>query len=411
MLRFTTAGESHGAALISVLEGIPAGLPLVADDVNRELARRQQGYGRGRRMQIEKDAIEFLSGVRAGETIGSPIAMIIQNRDWKNWSEIMDSSRRADEGSTHSEQQDGAESKPLRKRAVTRVRPGHADLSGLLKYDRADARDILERASARETTARVAAAAVCKRFLSQFGVSIASHVMHLGGIDAVRPSPMPAAAELNAVADTSPLRTLDAEAERAMIAKIDTVKREGNTLGGICEVICEGLPVGLGSHVSWDRKLDARLAGAMMSIPAVKAVEIGLGFEMSKRTGAEVHDEIEPASNRPLTGNVRRRSNRAGGLEGGITTGEPLVIHVGMKPISTLMRPLATIDVITGQPAAAVAERSDVTAVPAMGVIAEGMAALVLAEAFLEKFGGDSLAETRRNYDGYLSYLESRIGG
>jgi chorismate synthase len=279
----------------------------------------------------------------------------------------------------------------------------------LLKYDRADARDILERASARETTARVAAAAICKQFLREFGVSIASHVTHLGGIDAQRPDAMPN--DVNAAADASPLRTLDADAERAMIAKIDVAKREGNTLGGICEIICDGLPVGLGSHVSWDRKLDGRLAAAMMSIPAVKAVGVGLGFEMSRRTGAEVHDEIEPHPNRPLTGNVRRKSNRAGGLEGGITTGEPLVLHVGMKPISTLMRPLATVDVVTGERAAAVAERSDVTAVPAMGVIAEGMAALVLADAFLEKFGGDSLAETRRNYDGYLSYLQSRIGG
>ena len=406
MLRFTTAGESHGPALVSILEGMPAGLPLLADHVNAELARRQQGYGRGRRMHIEKDAIEFLSGVRAGETIGSPIAMLIHNRDWQNWQEIM--------SAAPTEAESDARSTPnaprsTRKRVVTRVRPGHADLSGLLKYARTDARDILERASARETTARVAAAAVCKRLLAEFGVRIASHVVHLGGIDARRPEPLPN--DVNATADASPLRTLDHDAEQAMIAKIDTVKREGNTLGGICEVICDGLPVGLGSHVSWDRKLDARLAGAMMSIPAVKAVEIGLGFEASRRTGAEVHDEIEPSPNRPLTGNVRRRTNRAGGLEGGITTGEPLVLHIGMKPISTLMRPLATIDVHTGQPAAAVAERSDITAVPAMGVIAEGMAALVLAEAFLEKFGGDSLAETRRNYDGYLSYLQSRISG
>ena len=402
MLRFTTAGESHGPALISILEGMPAGLPLVADDVNVELARRQQGYGRGRRMQIEKDAIEFLSGVRAGETLGSPIAMIIHNRDWRNWQEVMAPSLTAEEA-------ESVGGRAARKRAVTRVRPGHADLSGLLKYDRTDARDILERASARETTARVAAAAICKRLLAEFGVRIASHVVHLGGIDARRPDTMPA--DLNAAADASPLRTLDTDAERAMVAKIDTIKREGNTLGGICEVICEGLPVGLGSHVSWDRKLDGRLAAAMMSIPAVKAVAIGAGFDASRLTGAEVHDEIELAPNRPLTGNVRRRSNRAGGLEGGITTGEPVVLRVGMKPISTLMRPLATVDVASGGPATAVAERSDVTAVPAMGVIAEGMAALVLAEAFLEKFGGDSLAETRRNYDGYVSYLKSRIGG
>jgi len=420
MLRFTTAGESHGPALVSILEGMPAGLPLVADDVNVELARRQQGYGRGRRMQIEKDAIEFLSGVRAGETLGSPIAMLMHNRDWKNWQEIMSASQTDEElaagsgtplGAQISESSSGEAKgkRPLRKRAVTRVRPGHADLSGLLKYARADARDILERASARETTARVAAAAVCKRFLREFGVTIASHVTHLGGIDARRPDVMPH--DINAAADASPLRTLDADAEQAMIAKIDVVKREGNTLGGICEVTCSGLPVGLGSHVSWDRKLDGRLAAAMMSIPAVKAVEVGLGFEMARRTGAEVHDEIEPHPNTPLTGNVRRRTNRAGGLEGGITTGEPLVLHIGMKPISTLMRPLATVDTATGESAAAVAERSDVTAVPAMGVIAEGMAALVLADAFLEKFGGDSLVETRRNYDGYLSYLQSRIGG
>ena len=419
MLRFTTAGESHGPALVSILEGMPAGLPLRVEDVNVELARRQQGYGRGRRMQIEKDAVEFLSGVRAGETIGSPIAMLIHNRDWKSWQDVMDPSVNATEIATPSdaplstETDEGSSrkrpgSRPLRRRAVTRVRPGHADLSGLLKYDRDDARDILERASARETTARVAAAAICKRFLAEFGVVIASHVIHLGGIDARRPDPLPD--DINAVADASPLRTLDVDAEQKMIAKIDVTKREGNTLGGICEVVCDGLPVGLGSHVSWDRKLDGRLAGALMSIPAVKAVEIGIGFEGSRRSGAEVHDEVDPQPNRPLAGNVRRRSNRAGGLEGGITNGEPLVLRIGMKPISTLMRPLATVDVSTGQPAAAVAERSDVTAVPAMGVIAEGMTALVLAQAFLEKFGGDSLVETRRNYDGYLSYLQSRIG-
>lgn len=406
MLRFTTAGESHGPALVSILEGMLAGLPLVAEHVNVELVRRQQGYGRGRRMQIEKDAVEFLSGVRAGETIGSPIAMLIHNRDWKNWQEVMDPALREEEAGSS----DAPHATPHapRKRAVTRVRPGHADLSGLLKYGREDARDVLERASARETTARVAAAAICKRLLAEFGVTIGSHVIHLGGIDAKPPDVLPA--DINAAADASPLRTLDPDAEQAMIAKIDVTKREGNTLGGICEVICDGLPVGLGSHVSWDRKLDGRLAGALMSIPAVKAVEIGIGFEASRRSGAEVHDEIDPQPDRALTGNVRRRSNRAGGLEGGITNGEPLVLHVGMKPISTLMRPLATIDVSTGQRAAAVAERSDVTAVPAMGVIAEAMTAFVLAQAFLEKFGGDSLVETRRNYDGYLSYLQSRIG-
>ena len=408
MLRFTTAGESHGPALVSVLEGMPAGLPLLAEQVNAELARRQQGYGRGRRMQIERDAVEFLSGVRAGETIGSPIAMLIHNRDWKNWREIMDPAPREAErsaGEVRGESQ--------RKRAVTRPRPGHADLTGLLKYDRDDARDILERASARETTARVAAAAVCRVLLAQFGIRLGSHLVHLGGIDATVPDPLPE--DIDAAADASALRTLDPEAERAMIERIDSAKREGNTLGGICEVVCDGLPVGLGSHVSWDRKLYGRLAAAMMSIPAVKGVEIGLGFETARRTGAEVHDEIELVSplppGRPRTGHVRRRTNRAGGLEGGMTTGEPLVIRVAMKPISTLMRPLETVDVVTRAPAAAVAERSDVTAVPAMGVIAEAMAAFVIAQAVLEKFGGDSLAELRRNYDSYVSNIAARLGG
>ncbi len=395
MIRFTTAGESHGQALVSILEGMPAGLPLLSLDVDRELARRQQGYGRGRRMQIERDTVVFLAGVRAGETLGSPIAMLISNRDWKNWEEIMDPAPHADD-------------EGLRKRAVTRPRPGHADLTGLLKYDRDDARDILERASARETTARVAAAAVCKRFLAEFDIRVGSHLVHLGGIDAARPEPMPE--DINAAADGSPLRTLDADAERRMIERIDAVKREGNTLGGVCEVVCDGLPVGLGSHVSWDRKLDGRIGQAILSIPAVKGVEIGLGFHAARVTGADVHDEIEMAPGRLKAGNVRRRTNRAGGLEGGMTTGEALVVRVAMKPISTLMRPLGTIDIQTQQGAAAVAERSDVTAVPAMGVIAEGMLAIVLADAVVEKFGGDSMAETKRNYESYLSYLAGRLG-
>jgi chorismate synthase len=356
-------------------------------------------------MQIEKDSVEFLAGVRAGETIGSPIAMLIQNRDWKNWQAIM--SPEPDRQDTSIE--DAPAPGSLRKRAVTRVRPGHADLTGVLKYDRQDARDILERASARETTARVAAAAVCKRLLREFDVCIGSHLVHLGGIDAARPDELPR--DLNAAADASALRTLDADAEQRMVQYIDEIKRAGNTLGGICEVVVEGLPVGLGSHVSWDRKLDGRIGAAIMSIPAVKGVEIGMGFQAARVTGAEVHDEIEMAPGTPRTGNVRRKTNRAGGLEGGMTTGEPLVVRVAMKPISTLMRPLGTIDVATGEAAAAVAERSDVTAVPAMGVIAEGMLALVLADAFVEKFGGDSLGETKRNYDAYLSHIASRLGG
>ena len=395
MLRFTTAGESHGPALVAVLEGMPAGLPLAAADIDRDLARRQQGHGRGRRMQIEQDRAEILSGVRAGETLGAPIALLVRNRDWKNWEQIMDAALG-----------EGEDPSAARRRAVTRPRPGHADLAGMLKYDRADGRDILERASARETTARVAAGAVCRRFLDTFGIRIGSHVTHLGGVDAARPDPMPG--DINAAADLSPVRTLDPRSQDEMIARIDSAKRAGNTLGGICEVVCDGLPVGLGSHVAWDRKLDGRLAGALMSIHAVKGVEIGLGFAAARVPGSEVHDEIEWQSDSPRTGNVRRRSNRAGGLEGGITTGEPLVVQVAMKPISTLMKPLATVELTTGEPASAVAERSDVTAVPAMGVIAEAMVAFVVAQAMLEKFGGDSLAETRRNFDAYLAHVGAR---
>ncbi len=406
MLRFTTAGESHGPSLVAILEGMVAGLRVSSDDVNTELARRQQGYGRGRRMQIERDTIEFVSGVRGGETIGSPVAMLIHNRDWKNWQEIMDPGLREQE--TRDESPAGTAPTTAGR---DRARPGHADLAVCSSMTGPMGADILERASARETTARVAAAAVCRRFLAELGVSIGSHVTHLGGIDSSRPDVMPAASALNAIADASPLRTLDPAADQAMIAKIDLTKREGNTLGGIVEVVCDGVPVGLGSHVSWDRKLDGRIAQAMMSIPAVKAVEIGLGFEGSRRLGSEVHDEIDPAPGRGRAGNVRRRTNRAGGLEGGMTNGEPLVVKVGMKPISTLMRPLSTVDVASGESAEAVAERSDVTAVPAMGVIAEAMLAFVVAGAVLEKFGGDALAETRRNFDAYLSHIAARVGG
>lgn len=392
MLRFTTAGESHGQALMCILEGIPAGLALAASDIDAELGRRQQGYGRGRRMKIESDAVELLSGVRAGETLGSPIGMLVRNLDWKNWEEIMDPAPR--------------EGDPDRKRQVTRPRPGHADLSGMLKYDRSDARDVLERASARETTARTAAGAVCRKFLAEFGIAVGSHVIHLGGVDAERPQSMPA--DINRAADASPVRTLDPDAEAEMIRRIDAAKAEGNTLGGICEVVCAGVPVGLGSHVSWERKLDGRLARALMSIHAVKGVEIGLGFEGARLRGSEAHDEIEPAAGRLVSGGVTRRTNRAGGLEGGITNGEPVVAKVAMKPISTLMTPLSTVEMKTREPAGAVAERSDVTAVPAMGVIAEAMMAFVIADAFLEKFGGDSLGETKRNYDGYIDYLAKR---
>jgi chorismate synthase len=278
----------------------------------------------------------------------------------------------------------------------------------MLKYDRDDARDVLERASARETTARVAAGAICRRFLREFSITIGSHVVHLGGVDARRPDRIPA--DLNAAADASPLRTLDGSAEKEMIARIDEAKADGNTLGGIAEVICAGVPVGIGSHVSWDRKLDGRLAAAIMSIPAVKSVEIGLGAESARRKGSDVHDEIDADERNVKAGGVRRRSNRAGGLEGGVSNGEQIVIRAAMKPISTLMRPLGTIEMKTREAAEAVAERSDVTAVPAMGVIAEAMTAFVVAQALLEKFGGDSLKETRRNYDNYIQSLSDRKG-
>jgi chorismate synthase len=388
-IRFTTAGESHGKALLAILEGVPAGLPLVAQDVDRDLRRRMGGYGRGARMKIEADAVEFLSGVRAGETLGSPIALLIANRDWENWQNIM-------------APEPDPPGSDRRRRRVTRPRPGHADLVGVLKYGRADARDVLERASARETAARVACGAVCRRLLAEFGVEIGSHVVELGGVRAQVPGELPA--PLNDAADRSPVRCLDARATERIVTAIDQAKASGNTLGGVVEVVARGVVLGLGSHVSWDRKLDGRLAQAILSIPAVKGVEIGLGFEAARRPGSDVHDEISSGGAREA-GGFSRRTNRAGGLEAGITTGEPLVLRAAMKPISTLMRPLGTVDLETGEAAKAQAERSDVTAVPAMGVIAEAMVALVLADAMAEKFGGDSLAEMRANYEGYVGRI------
>jgi chorismate synthase len=393
--QFRTAGESHGRGLVAIVEGVPAGLPLVAArDVDPDLTRRQGGYGRGGRMRIEKDAIEFLSGVRLGETIGSPIAMLVWNRDWQNWQAAMGAEPPTE----------GTEEKTLRR--VHLPRPGHADLVGVLKYDRADARDILERASARETTARVAAGAIAKRLLAEFDVTVGSHIVSLGGVDARIPDPLPD--DLNAAADASPVRTLDAASQARMIEAIDAARTDGDTLGGTFEVVARGLPVGLGSHVSWDRKLDGRIAHALMSIQAMKGVEIGLGFEASRRRGSAVHDEIERADANRRTGGFRRLRNSAGGLEGGITTGEPLVARVAMKPLSTLMQPLRSVDLRTGDAAAAVRERSDVIALAAAGVVGEAMVAIVLADAMLEKFGGDGLGEMRRNFDAYLDQLDRR---
>ena len=400
-----TAGESHGKGLVAIVEGLPAGLPVTTDWVDQDLARRMLGYGRGARMKIERDRVEFLSGVRAGETLGSPVAMLVRNRDWENWEDVM-----------------AAEGTPgdLRRRRVTRPRPGHADLVGVLKYDRLDARDILERASARETVARVAAGALARRLLDEFGVDVGSHVVSIGGIRAGAPAALPR--PLNAAADRSEIRVLDPAVETEIITRIDRAKKDGDTLGGEIEVVARGLVVGLGSHVSWDRKLDARLAGILMSIPAVKGVEIGLGFEAARLPGSAVHDPIgadaaagPPAGidgGPPVPGDPRggfaRRTNNAGGLEGGMTTGEPLVVRVAMKPISTLMAPLPTVDLVSGAPASAQSERSDVTAVPAMGVIAEALVAIVLADAMLEKFGGDSLGEMKRNVAGYVTALGAR---
>jgi len=396
-LRFTTAGESHGKGYVAVVEGLPAGLPVSAEWVDRDLARRMMGYGRGARMKIERDRIEWLAGVRAGETLGSPVAMLIHNRDWANWEDVMG--------------HEAAEPGELRRRRVARPRPGHADLAGVLKYDRLDARDILERASARETAARVAAGALARRLLDEFGVEIGSHVLSLGGVRVTVPAELPV--PLNDAADRSEVRVLDPAVESEIVRRIDQAKQAGDTLGGEVEVVARGVVVGLGSHVSWDRKLDGRLAGLLMSIPAVKGVEIGLGFEAARRPGSGVHDPIDAGTAAPPTGGdarggFRRRSNNAGGLEGGITTGEPVVCRVAMKPISTLMSPLPTVDLVSGGPANAQSERSDVTAVPALGVIAEAMVAIALADAMLEKFGGDSLGEMRRNYHDYVAALGSR---
>jgi chorismate synthase len=389
MFRFTTAGESHGPALLTIVEGVPAGLEVRAEQIDAELRRRQGGYGRGGRMRIESDRADILSGVRHGETLGSPIALLIRNKDWENWTVAMSAAPLDHE----------ADHETLRR--VFLPRPGHADLVGILKYDREDARDILERASARETAARVAAGAIAKRLLEELGVSVGSHVVMLGGIEAELPDELPE--ELNAASDPSPVRCLDPEAEGRMIDAIDEAKRSGDTLGGTFEVVVRGLPVGLGSHVSWDRKLDGRVAGALMSIQAIKGVEIGMGFEAGARPGSRVHDEI-------VTGETGygRAGNAAGGLEGGITTGLPLVVRAAMKPISTLMQPLRTIDIRSGEAGDAVRERSDVCALPAAGVVGEAMVAIVLADAFLEKFGGDSIGELRRNLDGYRSQAAAR---
>ena len=395
VLRFRTAGESHGRGLAALLEGVPAGLSLDMErDVDPELRRRQGGYGRGRRMRIESDRAELLSGVRLGETLGSPLAMLVWNRDWENWQVAMSAAPPPSD----------VNPKALRPHYLPR--PGHADLVGALKYDRRDVRDVLERASARETAARVACGAVAKRLLDEFGIRVGSHVVSIGDEVARTAETLPD--DLNGAVADDPVRCLDPEASARMTAAIDAARERGDTLGGVFEVVATGVPAGLGSYVAWDEKLDGRLAGAMMSVQAVKGVEIGLGFEGARRPGSEVHDPIVRAPEKARSGQLGRASNRAGGLEGGVTTGEPVLVRGAMKPISTLRRPLPSVDLRDGSPGDAAVERSDVCAVPAAAVVGETMVALVLADAFLQKFGGDSIGEIRRNFDGYVAYLSDR---
>ena len=387
MLRFLTAGESHGPALTSVLEGMVAGVPVSSKLLKAELARRRHGYGRGTRMKIEEDRLEILGGVRHGRTIGSPISLVVHNTEWPKWQAIM------------SVEEENAE---LEDPALTRPRPGHADLVGMQKYGFADARSVLERASARETAARVAVGAVCKSLLSGLGATVLSHVIEVGGVRS-RAEELPGPGDLERI-DSSDLRTLDADAEEEMKQAIEDARRQGDTLGGVFEVIVYGLPPGLGSHVHWDRRIDGRLAQALMSIQAIKGVEVGPGFEVARTPGSQAHDEIGWTPE----GGYDRATGRSGGTEGGMTTGGPLRVRAAMKPLSSLARPLGTVDVSTKEDAVAITQRSDVCAVPAAGVVGEAMVAFVIAEAMLEKFGGDSLAETRRNLRGYVDELSSR---
>jgi chorismate synthase len=387
MLRFLTAGESHGPELVAVVEGVPAGFDIDLATINHDLARRQKGYGRGGRMLIEKDEARPVSGIRFGRTIGSPITLIVVNRDFKNWEKRM-SADPADRGEA---------------KVVTRPRPGHADLAGVLKYNLEDIRDVLERASARETTARVAIGGLVRQLLTPFGVDILGYVVSIGATEAKTPQDM-SLADLRNVTEQSQVRVADPEAERAIIQEIDECKKTGDTVGGIVEVVATGLPVGLGSHVQWDRKLDGRLAHALLSLQAVKGVEVGMGFESARVRGSALHDEIgyDPAARR-----FTRHSNNSGGTEGGMSTGEPMRVRVAFKPLSTLMRPLRSADIRTKEEAAGTIERSDVCAIPAAAVIAEAVVAFELAGAFLEKFGGDSLAEITRNWHGYLEQVRN----
>lgn len=399
-LRYLTAGESHGPALTAILEGMPAGVPLEAEAVDKFLSRRQLGYGRGRRMQIETDQVEFLSGVRHGKTMGGPVGFLIRNNDWERWQRAM-----AREKPANPEDEVRPDADDWRLRPVTRPRPGHADLAGSLKYDFDDARNVLERASARETAMRVAVGATALQLLRPFGVEIASHVIRLGPVAAPHdPDAPPPPPEAFAGIDEKPLRCLDGPTNEAMVAAVDEAKKKGETFGGVFEIIVWGLPPGLGSHVQWDRKLDARLAFALMSVQATKGVEIGLGFETGARFGSEAHDALLYDEERGM----HRTTARAGGIEGGMTTGDPLVLRAAMKPLATLYNPLPSVEMDTLEPSKGAIERSDVTAVPAAAVVAEAVVAFELARAFLDKFGGDSLREITRNFEGYAAALKRR---
>ena len=386
-MRYITAGESHGPQLTTIIEGVPAGLPLVADDINEELARRQKGYGRGRRMQIETDQVQILSGVRHGETLGSPIALVVENRDFAHWTKIMGA-----EPLTEQEEKE-------MKRKVTKPRPGHADLNGAIKYGHRDMRNVLERSSARETTVRVAAGAVAKKVLAELGIKVAGHVIEIGGVQA-KEITYSSIEELKSITEASPVRCLDDEAGNQMMKAIDDAKANGDSIGGIVEVIVEGMPIGVGSYVHYDRKLDAKLAAAIMSINAFKGVEIGIGFEAAHRPGSEVHDEILWNEEHGYT----RRTNNAGGLEGGMTTGMPIVVRGVMKPIPTLYKPLQSVDIDTKEPFTASIERSDSCAVPAASVVAEAVVAWELATALIEQFGLDRMELIRANIEKHNEY-------
>ena len=392
MLRVLTAGESHGPELIAVMEGLPAGVPVSRSAIQADLARRKLGYGRGSRMKFEEDELTISAGVRHGYSLGSPIALRIGNTEWPKWVEVMSA-----------EPVELTEKSRGRGAALTRPRPGHADLVGMQKYGFDEARPILERASARETAARVALGAVARSFLSELGIRLVSHTLSIGPVRVPEGAALPTPDDVDTL-DADPLRCFDPDTSARMVAEVDAARKDGDTLGGIVEVLAYGLPPGLGSHVHWDRRLDGRLAQALMSIQAIKGVEVGDGFETTRRRGSAAHDELFAAD-----GGITRASDRAGGTEGGMSTGTVLRVRAGMKPIATVPRALRTVDVTTGDAASAHHQRSDVCAVPASGVVAEAMVAIVLAEAVLEKFGGDSVAETRRNLESYLAAIPETL--